>query len=153
MEIDASFQMMIGKTIIKASVAERGQDVLMFLMSDGSAYGFHHDQDCCESVAIEDVCGEITDLIGSPLVQAEEATSQDAKTVDPFSGQPCGVEYEDSNTWTFYKFATVKGSVTIRWLGESNGYYSESVDLRVFNVGDVIPQHFLDAAPLALSAP
>jgi hypothetical protein len=102
--------MMVGKTIVRASDVKPGAEAILFLMSDGSAYGFHHDQDCCESVSVVDVCGDIADLMGSPLVQAEEATSQDGKTVDPFTQAECNVEYEDSQTWTFYKFATTRAA-------------------------------------------
>jgi hypothetical protein len=87
---------------------------------DGSVLLFYHDQDCCESVDVDDVVGDIADLVGSPLLVAEEVSSDDAPA-------PPG-EYVESCTWTFYRFATVKGTVTVKWLGESNGYYSESVD-------------------------
>ena len=69
-----------------------------------------------------DVIGDLGDLIGTPIVMAEEAISENKN--------PEGIEVpkdQDSFTWTFYKFATIKGYVTIRWYGESNGYYSESV--------------------------
>lgn len=139
---DLSF--MVGKTIVKANDAKKGSDVLLFLMNDGSAYAFYHSQDCCEGVAIEDICGDLGDLVGSPLTQAEEVVSP--------QGDP-PPECPDSWTWTFYKFATNKGSVTIRWLGESNGYYSESVDIEAIASGTPIPPRYLEQAPLALAAP
>jgi hypothetical protein len=82
---------------------------------------FEHSQDCCESVEIIDICGELNDLIGSPIVEACEVT----RLADPMEIA------SDSGTWTFYRFSTSKGTVTIRWLGTSNGYYSESVSYKV----------------------
>lgn len=118
----AKFSDLVGKVLTKIKGAI-GDDSMKFVCSDGTQYQLWHQQDCCEGVSIEDICGDLNDLIGSPIVVAEESTSGD---------NPPGVDmesrYQDSFTWTFYKLDTAKGGVTIRWYGESNGYYSESVD-------------------------
>ena len=116
----AEFKELLGKTLVKITGGV-GDEEMIFEVNDGSAYKLFHSQDCCESVDINDICGDLNDLIGPPIIVAEEATSDK---------NPDGVtpEYQDSFTWTFYKLATAKGHVTIRWYGESNGYYSESVD-------------------------
>lgn len=113
------FQEMLGKTM--ASVKDTG-DCLVFTDTAGGTYEFYHEQDCCESVRIEDICGDLTDLEGSCVLQAEEVSMD-----EPY----VPTAYDYSYTWTFYKFATIKGSVTVRWLGTSNGYYSESVSYHV----------------------
>ena len=96
-------------------------DEMIFKASNGMTFKFLHYQDCCENVGIEDVCGNLNDLIDSPLLIAEEVDN-----LDGFNSEAHSENYE-SSTWTFYKFATNKGSVTVRWLGTSNGYYSEGV--------------------------
>ena len=90
----------------------------MFGTADGTRYRMHHDQDCCEHVYIEDIDGDIEDLIGDPILLAEEASG---------SNDPPLNEHWESHTWTFYKLRNIKASITIRWFGCSNGYYSESV--------------------------
>lgn len=104
---DTKIEDIIGKTLTKVERTDFDGDTLTFYAEDGTIYDMYHDQDCCESVYIEDICGDLNDLVGVPIVMAEEV-------------------YSEADTWTFYKFATIKGYVTIRWYGTSNGYYSES---------------------------
>lgn len=105
-----------GKTL--TSISENG-DSIIFETTEGEVYKMYHEQDCCESVSIEDIVGDLQDLVGSPIVLAEEAVGDTPADFDD--------KYYESYTWTFYKFATIKGYVDIRWLGSSNGYYSEGV--------------------------
>ncbi len=118
MNKEADFKELVGKTIERLEGLEKGSDAVIFYCTDGSIYAMYHKQDCCENVEIEDVCGDPEDLIGSEIIIAEENSNSDGKPKD---------EYDDSFTWTFYKLATKKGYVDIRWYGTSNGYYSEDV--------------------------
>lgn len=116
--METQFKDLLGKTLIKIDISD-DKDRITLTDSDEEQYLLSHRQDCCENVMIEDICGDIDDLIGEPLTMAEESTNSEDKM---------GKDIYESFTWTFYKLATTKGYVTIRWLGESNGYYSESVN-------------------------
>ena len=117
------FAQLVGKTL-KAIDVNSDRDEILFIADDGTSYRMYHSQDCCESVKVEDICGDLADLVGSPVVSAEETSNSDS--------WPEGVAkptYEDdSYTWTFYRIATAKGLVVIGWYGSSNGYYSEAVE-------------------------
>lgn len=112
---------LMGKTISSINVSK---DEIHFYVDDPEVEGhrehyvMQHHQNCCERVSIEEIIGDINDLVGSPILMAEESVSKD---------DPARDDHYGSHTWTFYKFATNKGYVTIRWYGTSNGYYSESV--------------------------
>lgn len=115
-----NISVLLGQTL--ASV-EATEDEVLFTTAEGRKYKLYHGQACCESVYIESIVGDLDNLIGSPITLAEEAESIE----NPPDAKPETIEYQDSFTWTFYKLATVKGYVDIRFYGESNGYYSESV--------------------------
>lgn len=115
----AEFADLLGKTLDSIDGLREGSESVGFVTTDGRNYIMHHLQDCCESVSIEDVCGNVADLIGTPITMAYEESSNQ---------NPEGVvkECQGSFTWTFYRIGTNKGTVVIRWYGESNGYYSEA---------------------------
>lgn len=108
-----NFDDLLGKTLTKVDVTD---DSILFTCNDGTEYSMFHMQDCCESVSIESIDGDIQKLIGSPITIAYESRE---------SGNT-----GESSTWTFYTLGTVIDTVSIRWYGESNGYYSEGVDFR-----------------------
>ena len=115
------FADLIGKTL--TSIVQRDNELITFICNDGEEYQMYHRNDCCESVSIDEVYGDYNDLLNIPILDAREETN----------GQfhPAGfkVDYQpDSFLWTFYILRTIKGSVTIRWYGTSNGYYSEGVN-------------------------
>ena len=114
---EAKIESMVGQVF--TSVTQNGDE--MVFENATERFVFFHSQDCCEHVSIEDICGDLQDLVGEPLLIAEEVSGE---TPVDFNE-----EEHDSVTWTFYKFATRRGYVDVRWFGESNGYYSEGVSL------------------------
>lgn len=112
------FSTLKGKTLTSVTGCEVRSEEVVFTADDGTSYRLYHHQCCCENVQVEDVIGNVEDLIGTPILMAEEVSNAD---------EPAP-EFAESYTWTFYKLATIKGYVTLRWLGTSNGYYGESVD-------------------------
>jgi hypothetical protein len=116
---------LVGRTLkeVRRTGRPDDNDALVFVTTDGCTYNMYHSQDCCETVRIEDIAGDLEDLIGTPVLVAEERVSTGTAPVDE-DGYDSGGGY----TWTFYELRTIKGSVTIRGYGTSNGYYSEGVD-------------------------
>lgn len=109
------FEEILGKVLVSA--VENGDKSVVFTTSEGDKYELTHHQDCCEYVYIESVVGDLQDLVGNPITMAERVTQTDD------SGN------NESATWTFLKFATIKGYVDVRFHGSSNGYYSETASM------------------------
>ena len=92
------------------------------ILTDDCVYAFYHEYSCCESVWLTQVDGISDKIIGSRIVIAEVVTKTGEDGV-------IDTDEYDSVTWSFYKIGTNKGMIDFRWQGESNGYYSETVDL------------------------
>lgn len=116
---------MVGLTVENIDV---NGDEMTFIFTNGIRVEFYHSQNCCEAVYIESVVGDINDLIGNVLTVAEEVSNYDTTESKLPEND---VEWGDVEQWTFYKFDSNKGGITVRWYGTSNGYYSTDVSMKV----------------------
>ena len=114
------FEQLQGMTITAVVYKETSESLLIHLNTH--VLEMLHHQDCCETVYLADVVGSFEDLIGYPLLEVSESIV-DIATADM------------SSTASYYNFKTVKASVQLRWVGESNGYYSETVDCYLYPTG------------------
>ena len=65
------FSELVGKTL-KSVNGKAGGDEITFFTEEGEVYRLYHSQVCCESVTVEDIVGDLQDLIGSPILMAWE---------------------------------------------------------------------------------
>lgn len=111
----------VGEVPVSITGCESGSEDVCFTMKSGKVIRMIHHGECCESVSVEEVIGcDPQDLIGHEILSA----SEDSKKTSGFG---------DEEQWTFYTLRSHGGTMTIRWYGNSNGYYSTSVSIEVMN--------------------
>lgn len=79
--METKFEDLVGKTILKIN---NSIDEIEFYCKDDNSifhnvykvYVMKHFQDCCESVVVDDINGDLNDLIGTPILKAEVRTSR-----------------------------------------------------------------------------
>lgn len=118
----------LAKGIKKVVGLRQYSDEVIFICKDNYAVKMYHEQDCCESVYLDsadsiDNNDDVYTDCNWCIMEIVDNVNWGAKS-----------EWTESCTWTFYKMKTDKGYDTLRWYGESSGYYSEKVDLKVYRI-------------------
>ncbi len=119
----ANFFELKGKTITSIDGIKTDDTLTTITTSDGISFTLEHEQDCCEDVRVYGTVGNIDDILNAEVTVAEDTTTMDNPNAPDYKA------YE-SATWSQFRIGTDKGTFEIWWLGESNGYYSESVSVR-----------------------
>jgi hypothetical protein len=111
------FSDLVGE-VLEAVDIDGGENQILLTTRSGRRFMVYHEQDCCESVRMVGQDGSFDKLIGKPIVEARGSavdTSEEAT--------------DSSQTTTTLVFRVDDQTVISRWIGDSNGYYSESVDI------------------------
>jgi hypothetical protein len=118
----ANFFELKGKTITSIDGINSDDSDTIITTSDGTIYTLTHIQDCCENVRVYGTVGNIDDVLNVEVIAAEDTNPMDNPNAPDYKAY-------DSATWTQFRIVTNKGTFEIWWLGESNGYYSETVSV------------------------
>jgi len=118
----ANFFELKGKTITSIRGINSDDSDTIITTSDGSIYTLTHIQDCCEHVRVYGSVGNIDDVLNEEVIAAEDTNPMDNPNAPDY-------KYYESATWSQFRIVTNKGTFEIWWLGESNGYYSETVSV------------------------
>ena len=103
-------------SVVKSIDIDDSDQRVLITLEDGRSFVIEHHQDCCESVWIDSGEQDMLKLQNKKIVEAN-------------------VEYDEhstcseSGTVTLFKFRTDEDTVVLKWIGESNGYYSETADI------------------------
>ena len=89
---------------------------LTIVCKGGYRYLMMHEQDCCESVWLDDLDGELSDWQNVTVLEASESASLADST---------------EMQWTFYRLACNLHSLCLRWCGSTDSVYSMGVTLFV----------------------
>jgi hypothetical protein len=111
------FSALVGEVLDSVDI-DREENQILLTTRSGRKFLVYHEQDCCETVAISGQDGNFDKLIGKPLIEARDIavdTSEEA--------------IDSSQTTTTLVFRVDDQTVISRWVGDSNGFYSESVDI------------------------
>lgn len=113
---------LIGEVLESIDYSSNDDDIILFRTKSGKTFQMYHQQDCCENVHMEDLQGNWADLVGK-VVRDVTVDSGDL-------GEPPSDSYNDSFTRTHFRFVVDDATVISKWIGTSNGYYSEEVSFK-----------------------
>ncbi len=102
---------LVGQTVFFIKGGKDDEEVT-FTLGTGVKVRMYHPQNCCENVWLEDIVGDMCDLLDSEILEA--------KSID-------STEDKGNLEWTFYRISTIKGTVVFRWCSNIDTYYGTEV--------------------------
>jgi hypothetical protein len=113
-----------GRTVTSIEGLAKDSTEVVINMPTGKLL-FSHEQECCESFWLEDFEDDRNTHLRAyeydRFLGVELLTNQD----DPAPED----KYTEHYTWTYVRLKFQSGDVTLRFIGSSNGYYSEDCDI------------------------